>query len=188
VGVTAVELIGPGRIPLLARPYFADGDPGPIVAALAQVPELLTVTVPFLGTVLAASGIDARTKEIVIVRTSALADCEFCTRSHTTVALDAGLSTVEVRALRDDPAGDTSATFTAPPEVALLGWVDAVATGRGPVDSGARIALGRHWADHEIVELTLLIGATLMLNRFATALELPTAPDVLARLGAEDLL
>jgi len=56
------------------------------------------------------------------------------------------------------------------------------------VDSGARIALGRHWADHEIVELTLLIGATLMLNRFATALELPTAPDVLARLGAEDLL
>jgi len=188
VGVTAVELIGPGRIPLLARPYFADGDPGPIVAALAQVPELLTVTVPFLGTVLAASGIDARIKEIVIVRTSALADCEFCTRSHTTVALDAGLSTGEVRALRDDLAGDTSATFTAPPEVALLGWVDAVATGRGPVDSGARIALGRHWADHEIVELTLLIGATLMLNRFATALELPTAPDVLARLGAEDLL
>jgi len=188
VGVTAVELIGPGRIPLLARPYFADGDPGPIVAALAQVPELLTVTVPFLGTVLAASGIDARIKEIVIVRTSALADCEFCTRSHTTVALDAGLSTGEVRALRDDPAGDTSATFTAPPEVALLGWVDAVATGRGRVDSGARIALGRHWADHEIVELTLLIGATLMLNRFATALELPTAPDVLARLGAEDLL
>ncbi len=188
MGVTAVELIGPGRIPLLARPYFADGDPGPLVAALAQVPELLTVTVPFLGAILAASGIDARTKEIVIVRTSALADCEFCTRSHTTVALDAGLSTVEVRALRDDPAGDTSATFTAPPEVALLGWVDAVSTGRGPVDPGARSALGRHWADHEIVELTLLIGATLMLNRFATALELPTAPVVLDRLAAEDLL
>jgi len=188
-GMTAVELIGPGRVPLLARPYFADGDPGPIVAALAQVPELLTVAVPFLGAVLGASAIDARTKEIVIVRTSALADCEFCTRSHTTVALDAGLSTVEVRALRGLSAVETSGTvFNAPRDIALLGWVDAVAGGRGPVAPGVSTALSQHWADHEIVELTLLIGATLMLNRFATALELPTAPDVLARLGAEDLL
>jgi len=187
--MTAIQLITPGRVPLLARPYFADGDPGPIVAALAQVPELLTVTVPFLGTILAASGIDARTKEIVIVRTSALADCELCTRSHTTVALDAGLSTVEVRALRNPPTEHTCGTvFAAPREIVLLGWIDAVAGGRGPVDPGARTALGQHWADHEIVELTLLIGATLMLNRFATALELPTAPAVLDRLGAEDLL
>jgi hypothetical protein len=35
------------------------------------------------------------------------------------------------------------------------------------------------------VELTLLVGATLLLNRFCTALELPTSPKVLGRLAAE---
>jgi hypothetical protein len=35
------------------------------------------------------------------------------------------------------------------------------------------------------VELTLLVAATVMLNRFCTALELPTAPKVLHRLAAE---
>ena len=71
-------LVGPDQAPLLARPYYAGGDPGPIVAALAQVPELLETTMPFLGTALGPSGIDWRTKEIVIVRTSALAGCRYC--------------------------------------------------------------------------------------------------------------
>lgn len=45
----------------------------------------------------------------------------------------------------------------------------------------------RQWADHEIVELTMVIGVTLMLNRFATALALPTSPDTHERLAAEGL-
>ena len=65
------------RAPLLARPYFAGGDPGPIVAALAQGPELLEVALPFIGAALGPSGISFRTKEIVIVRTSAPAGCRF---------------------------------------------------------------------------------------------------------------
>ncbi len=39
--LTSIERIEIGHIPLLARPYYDGGDPGPIVAALAQVPELL---------------------------------------------------------------------------------------------------------------------------------------------------
>ncbi len=38
-----------------------------------------------------------------------------------------------------------------------------------------------------MVELTAVIGATLMLNRFATALGLPTSDDTLARLTTEGL-
>jgi hypothetical protein len=33
-----------------------------------------------------------------------------------------------------------------------------------------------------------VVGATLLLNRFATALALPTSDDVIARLGREGLL
>ena len=44
------------------------------------------------------------------------------------------------------------------------------------------------WADHEVVELTAVVGATLTLNRYATALALPTAPEALERLAQEGLL
>lgn len=177
-------LLGPEQAPLLARPFYAGGDPGPIVAALAQVPELLEVAMPFLGAVLGPSGIDWRTKEIVIVRTSALAGCHYCVQAHTVVALDAGLSHVEVRALRGEaPVADG---FPDPRDAALLAWVDVVAGG-GAVSEAARAAVGARFADHEVVELTALVGATLLLNRFATALALPTGADTLARLDAAGL-
>jgi len=72
------------------------------VAALAQVPELLQVAVPFIGAALGPSGIDWRSKEIVIVRTSALAGGHYCVAAHTVVALDAGLDRREVTALRGE--------------------------------------------------------------------------------------
>lgn len=177
-------LLRPGQVPLLARPYYANGDPGPIVAALAQVPELLETALPFLGAALGPSGINWRTKEIVIVRTSALAGCRYCVQAHTVVALDAGLSRDEVRALRTDVA--VADAFTDSRELALLEWVDVVA-GTGPVSDEARAAVRGRWADHEVVELTALVGATLLLNRFATALALPTGPDTTDRLAAEGL-
>ena len=77
--------------------------------------------------------------------------------------------------------------FAAPRELALLAWVDAVAGG-GQVEDAVRERFREHWADHEVVELTVVIGATLMLNRFATALALPSSPATLARLVAEGLL
>lgn len=178
-------LLDASRAPLLARPYYAGGDPGPIVAALAQVPELLEVAVPFLGAALGPSALDARTKEIVIVRTSALAGCRYCIEAHTVVALDTGLRRAEVCALRAERA--VAECFRDPRELALLAWIDAVAGGTGPVPDEARSHLREHWADHEVVELTAVIGVTLMLNRFATALELPTAAPTLARLIAEGL-
>lgn len=177
-------LLGPDQAPLLARPYYAGGDPGPIVAALAQVPELLEVAMPFLGVALGPSGIDWRTKEIVIVRTSALAGCRYCVQAHSVVALDAGLTRAEVTALRTE--SPVEGNFTDRRELALLAWVDLVA-GSGPVPDAARAAVRGQFADHEVVELTTLIGATLLLNRFATALALPTGAETVDRLIAEGL-
>ena len=117
-----VGLVEADQAPLLARPYFADGDPGPIIAALAQVPEMLEATVPFLGRVLGPSCLPARIKEIVILRTSARASCRYCIEAHTVVARDVGLSVAEVRALRAElgwrprfpirPSGRSSAGVT----------------------------------------------------------------------------
>lgn len=176
-------MLAAGAAPLTARKYYENGDPGPLIAALATVPELLEVCLPFLSAVLNPSSLDARTKEIVIVRTSVLLDCDYCVNSHSVVALDSGLTIDDVRGLRGEgavvPADDR--------ESALLDWVDAVAGGRGAVDDAVAAQLGRCFAEHEAVEITLLVGVTMMLNRFCTALELPTSPEVSHRLAAAGL-
>jgi AhpD family alkylhydroperoxidase len=181
--MTGLRLIQAEQAPLLARRYYAGGDPGAIVAALAHVPEVLEVAMPFIATTLGASAIDARTKELVILRASARLGCRYCTQTHTLAACDAGMSRAEVAALRGEAPVDGA--FADQRELALLAWTDAVALGPGPVPPAARAALQAHFDDPEIVELTLLVAATVMLNRFCTALELPTSSKVLHRLAAE---
>ncbi|MDH4144448.1 MAG: carboxymuconolactone decarboxylase family protein [Acidimicrobiia bacterium] len=183
--MSLVELIDADGAPLLLRDLYAGGDPGPIVGALAQVPELCEVALPFIGKALGASAVSARYKEFAILRTSALLSCRYCVDAHTVVALDCGLTLDEVRALRGELVLDD--VFARPEERAVLAWIDAVATGTGPVPAELGAELARHVADHIIVELTVTIGTTMLLNRMATALELPTSPDTLQRLAAVGL-
>lgn len=182
--MTRVSLIDHPQAPLTARPYYANGDPGPIVAALAHIPELLEVALPFIGVALGPSALDARTKEIVIVRTSVDAGCAYCTDTHTVVARDSGLTLAEVSALRD---GLAPADFEDPGERALVAWVDEVATIPGKPTEAATSAVRERYGDAGLVELTLLVGATLMLNRFATTLGLPTSDETMQRLAREQL-
>ena len=179
---TAVQLIQSDQAPLLARPFYGgEGTQSPITASLAHVPEVLEVTLPFIGKVLGPSAINARTKEIVIVRVSALLECRYCVQTHTAIALDSGLERDEVLALRGETALDPS--FPDPRERALIAWSDAVALGHGAVEPAVRDALREHVEDPDVVELTLLVGATMMLNRYCSALELPTGDAALARLA-----
>jgi len=182
-GAALIELLEREQAPLLARRFFGDGPASPITASLAQAPELLEVALPFIGAALGPVALDARMKEIAILRTSALLECRYCVQSHTAVALDAGLSPGEVRALRGEAPLEPA--FTDARERVAVAWIDAVAAGRGPVDRAVQEEAAGHFADHELVELTLAVTATLMLNRYCTALDLPTSPETLARLAAE---
>lgn len=176
-----VRLLDRDQAPLLARPHYDGNDPGPVVAALAQVPELLDAALPFLGAIYGPGAVDARTKELVVLRTSAVAACRYCVDTHTVVASDTGLSPAEITALRlESPVEET---FPAPAERALLRWVDAFAADRGAVPEMVSAELATHFDDAAVVELALVAGTTLMLNRFCTALDLPTSPETLRRLA-----
>lgn len=179
-----ITLIGPDDAPMTTKPYFAEGDPGPIVAALANVPELLEAAMPFLSAVFAPSALSLRTKEIVVLRTSALLECRYCVDTHTVVARDAGLTRAEVVGLRGEAE---DGPFADPADLALLGWIDVAARGPGSPPAVVAERLAEHFTESDIVELTLLIGATLMLNRFATSLGLPTSAETLQRLADEGL-
>lgn len=178
-----VEVFTAHDAPLLALPFFGGGDPGPITATMAHVPELLEPIMGFLGPILSPSAVDWRTKEIVIVRTSALLSCRYCIDSHTTVALDAGLTNDEVHSLRGETSIESG--FTDPRDLALLAWIDAVAGGRGGVSDQTSAATREAFTQAEIVELTILIGATMLLNRYATSMRLPTSDTVSSRLITE---
>ena len=156
--MSRVALVGADQAPLLARPYYPEEGPAsPIVRALAHVPELL---------------------EIVVLRVSALNGCRYCVDTHTVAAWDAGLTQTETAALRGSAAGFSAA------EEALVGFCDAFCDAPAPVPDDVARRLRTHFAEHEIVELSLLAGATAMLNRFCTALELPTTATTRARLEA----
>ncbi len=179
------ELLDREQAPLLARRFYGDGAVSPITGSLAQVPELLEVVLPFIGIALGPVSLDARAKEIAILRTSALLECRYCVRSHTVVALDVGLSLEEAQALRGDRPVDEA--FADDRERTMIACIDAVALGRGPVDPDVQARTAGALADHELVELTMAVTATLMLNRYCTALDLPTSPETDARLAAHGL-
>ncbi len=183
--MTRVDLLDATNAPLSARQYFADGDPGPIVAALATVPELLGPALGFVGAALSPGSAGVRYTEFAILRTSALQGCEYCIHAHTSVSLDIGLAPAEIRALRGEiPLEDG---FTLESERCLIGWIDALAGSTGKVPDDVWAAARLSWPEHLLIELTVTVGATMFLNRFATGLELPTADHVLARLAAEGL-
>jgi AhpD family alkylhydroperoxidase len=161
-----VELVTAERAPLLARPFYAGGDPGPIAAALANVPELMEAAMPFMGAVYGPTSVAPRLKEIVILAVSAANGCRYCTISHTGVARGMGFAPDELAAmLGEAPAPDR----WDPTERALLAFAEALSN--RPAE--AVDLLRPHFGEPEIVELVTLGSATVMLNRFATALELP---------------
>lgn len=178
-----IELLDKATSPLMMDGMFADGDPGPIAAALAQVPEIAGVALPYIGASLGAGSTGARVKELAILRTSALLSCRYCVAAHTTVALDVGLSADEVRALRGET--ELADAYDDPAELALLAWIDEVAGGRGAVAADVTAGVKEHFEDYELVEMANTIGVTMMLNRFCTALDLPVDAETLARLTAE---
>ncbi len=180
-----VKQLAADEAPLLAQRFFGGGDPGPIAATMAHVPELLDLGLPFIGQALAPSAISFRSKEIVILRTSAILQCRYCIDSHTPVALDSGLTQPQVRALRCEPGTSTDDAFSDPSDRALIAWIDAVAGGRGPIDESVNALVTQHFAQHEIVELTLTITVTMLLNRYATSLQLPVGAATLSRLAQD---
>lgn len=166
---------------MLVRRYFEKGDPGPILAALAQSPELAEAVAPLLSAVFGPTSLPKRLKQVVILRTSVVNSCRYCIETHTVVALDSGLGLEAVAWLRGtgpQPADQPGI------ESALAAFSDALE--QNP--AAAVEHLRPHFRDFEIVELVTLAATTVFLNRLCTSLHLPTDPVDVARLADLGLL
>lgn len=183
--MSRIELLDASTAPITVKEYFANGDPGPIVAALANVPEMVAPTLAFVSPALSAGSVGVRWKEFAILRTSALQGCSYCIHAHTAVSLDVGLAPIEVRGLRGEAELDDA--FPDVADRAMVAWIDALAGATGPVPDDVWKAARAHHSEHRLMEVSLTVGATMVLNRFATAFQLPSSSDTVARLAAEGL-
>jgi AhpD family alkylhydroperoxidase len=120
----------------------------------------------FIDAVLGPTSVAAPLKEIVVLRVSSANGCSYCTETHTRIARRIGFTPEELAALRGEaPPPD----HWSPGEVALFQFSEALSN--RPRD--AVQLLRPHFGDAQIVELVTLGSTTVLLNRFATALELP---------------
>jgi alkylhydroperoxidase family enzyme len=97
------------------------------------------------------------------------------------MAFDSGLTYREVLALRECPT--PADVFDDPTEQALIAWIDALSTQRGGIADRVSIAAREALGDPALVELTVTVGSTMLLNRLATGLQLATSDATIRRLG-----
>lgn len=163
---------------LLVRPlYPRDRDASNVTKALAGSPDTFAAMAPFLSQVMNATTIDLATKEVVVLRVSAVNRCAYCVPTHEVVARDAGLAPEIVEAL----ASPTPPDERIPPKHRVLAaFCDQIVADAAGVEDDLLGAMREHFEDHEIVELTVLAGAITTLNYVASLARLPLDARTLA--------
>ena len=161
----------------IKRLYPNEGDASNITKALAGSPDTLAAMAPFLAQVMNASTIDYATKEVVVLRVSAVNRCDYCVPTHAVVATKAGFSAEAVALLASDEAPDERLE---PRHRVLAEYCDRVVGDANDVDDDLLERMREHFEDHELVELTVLAGASTTLNYVAPIAELPLDSATLA--------
>jgi 4-carboxymuconolactone decarboxylase len=129
------------------------------------------------GHLLGGSGLPAREREIVILRTGFRAGSEYEFGQHTRIGRDAGLTDPEIARLAD--AGDGSWDDD---DAALVAMVDELCADDVVTESTWRRLAGR-WSEEQLLELVVLAGyyrlVSGLLNSVGVALEpeTPAWPD-----------
>jgi AhpD family alkylhydroperoxidase len=165
-----VRLPAAGEAPPSARAFYgADGSASALTRSFANAPDVMEALMPFLGQILDEGGVDLATKELVIMRVSALNRCSYCLAAHRGPALEAGVPETHLVAV----CGDGDVGQLGPRERAIVQWVDRVTLGAADIDDDLVAATLGHVRDDQLIELTLLAGAVGMLNRYCTALAIP---------------
>jgi len=136
--------------------------------ALLHTPGLASAWFEFNNAVRFQTGLDARTRELVIMRVSALTGCNYVWNVHQAkYAGPAGLTPQEIEALRDW----RKSGLYGGKERALLAYVDAM-TQDVAVPDAVFDAMRKHFSEREILELTVLTGAYNMQARLLRALDI----------------
>jgi len=116
--------------------------------------------------------IDGQSRELAVIRVAILNDVEYIQRAHgPAYALKEGLTPEQVAAV----ANWRASTLFSEQQCALLAYTDAM-TRDIAVSDDVYSGLRNYFSERQTVELTLLIGAYIMLTRFLKALKVDPEP------------
>lgn len=159
------------RAELAKAPTRPDGRPLNVFATLAHDPRLLR-RVNALGGYFPRHGrLDARTRELAILRTAARIGCAYETHHHAGPGRRAGLTADELAALAQTGADHPWGTRDA----ALLVFVDTLVTQHAVSDAGWH-GLDGHLGELERIELLMLVGFYVMLGGMLSTVRVEPDP------------
>jgi uncharacterized peroxidase-related enzyme len=129
---------------------------------VAHRPEILQTMIAHMEAVLNTGTLPTSLKELVIVRTSQMNNCEYCLASHSLLAKKLGYSEAQIAAL---PHFGSSDEFT-PREKTALRLAERLTRNERPLDDVELEDLKAYFTEGEIVELMAASGLFNYFNRF----------------------
>ncbi|MCH8908777.1 MAG: carboxymuconolactone decarboxylase family protein [Candidatus Heimdallarchaeota archaeon] len=145
-----------------------------IFKTLGHAEEIALTMTDFILAILKDGLVDWKTKELLILKSTLLNECNYCVTQHEAVSSKLGIPDEKVADLKGDKY-KTSPHFNEA-ERAILDlnyqiWKDA---NRIPSELWDRIKV--HWSDPQIVEITATITAYIMISKFGDALGVGLEP------------
>ena len=140
-----------------------------IFLAMGNNPNILRGYLRLANPLWAHCGLDARTRELVILRAAYVQNSAYEWHQHVRIGRSAGVTDAEINAIR---SWQEAGIFT-PSEKALLAYTDAMARADHPGDAGFE-ALAKHFDAAAIVGITVLIAFYFATAKFLAALEVAT--------------
>lgn len=137
--------------------------PVEMIQAMCLRPEILGAFAGFGSCVYPGGLLERRVKELVIITSSNVNDCQFCTGSHCDLVDIADIATDPLTLIEDPESLE-------PRERVAIAYTRAVMTDSNHIPEPLARALNEQFTDPELVELTFLIGYINMLNLFNNAL------------------
>ncbi len=141
------------------------GKPNNLHKALAHRPEMLKNFLTFYGAV--GRSLDRKLYGLIYIRVSLINGCHYCTQHHLASSKRVGLTPEDWSALK---AGDYSRYSEK--EQAGLNHAEKLTRTPHEISAANFVALKKHFADAEIVDLHMLIGLANLTNRVTDPLGL----------------
>lgn len=151
-----------------------DAPPMPAILGLfARHPRVAGPWLGFNGSLLQDGTLEARDRELLILRVAVRTKCRYEWEQHRSIAEAAGLDNAEIAAVADD----TALTVWPPRERDLLLAVDQLVSDHA-IDDTRWAQLARHFDERQLLEICFVIGSyTCLAMVLNSAGLMPAAPE-----------
>lgn len=166
--MSLLSLIEPGHGDDAQNRFLGQALPLNLFKAMAHAPMLAERTSRLARTVLYEIDLDAKVRELAILRAAHAVGCNYEVGHHERIGRDVGLSQAQIEAVRE--GGDASALSPAE-ALACQFATEVAATGHAEPDTARRAI--EVFGEAGAVQLTMTIGCYLMVASFLVTFQIP---------------